>query len=63
MEATAKRLGRIEEAAQRLGVSEWRAYDMARRDLIPVVRLGRSIRVDMLRLEQFIENGGTPQAD
>jgi excisionase family DNA binding protein len=54
----AGRLLSIQEAAERLNVSPWRAYDLARQGLLPVVRLGRSLRVSETVLEQFIADGG-----
>lgn len=56
---TSPRLLTAAEAAQRLGVSRWRLYELAREEIVPVVRLGRSIRVDPGALERLIENGGT----
>lgn len=41
-----------------LGTSTARAYEMARLGLIPVVRLGRQLRVDMDALEAWIKEGG-----
>ena len=53
-----RRLFTIREAAARLGVGEWRAYQLARIGVLPVVRLGRSIRVDPEQLDAFIARGG-----
>ncbi|MNX92711.1 Helix-turn-helix domain protein [compost metagenome] len=47
-----------EKVASRLGVSTQRVYDMVRKQLIPVVRLGRQIRINEQTLEQWIESGG-----
>jgi putative molybdopterin biosynthesis protein len=52
------RLLRIPEVAQMLAVSPQRAYELARKDLLPVVRVGRQVRVDQRRLEEWIANGG-----
>jgi excisionase family DNA binding protein len=52
------RLLRIPEVAQMLAVSPQRAYELARQDLLPVVRVGRQVRVDPRRLEEWIAHGG-----
>jgi excisionase family DNA binding protein len=52
------RLLRIPEAAKILAVSPQRAYELARKDLLPVVHVGRQVRVDPRRLEEWIANGG-----
>jgi excisionase family DNA binding protein len=52
------RLLRIPEVAQILAVSPQRAYELARKDLLPVVRVGRQVRVDPRRLEEWIAEGG-----
>jgi excisionase family DNA binding protein len=52
------RLLRIPEVAEILAVSPQRAYELARKDLLPVVRVGRQVRVDPGRLEEWIANGG-----
>ena len=36
-----------------------RAYSLVRKGLIPgVVRIGRQVRIDPVRLSQFVEDGG-----
>ena len=55
---SAKVLKDIEYAAQRLDIPIQRAYQLARESLIPVVRLGRSVKVDPEELERFIQSGG-----
>ena len=55
-----KKLLRISEVAQVLDVPLARAYEMAREGIIPVVRLGRQLRVDPARFEEWIESGGQP---
>ena len=52
------RLLTMKEVAQRLGVSLQRAYEMGRLGLLPVVRLGRQIRVEEGRLATWVESGG-----
>ncbi len=48
----------IGEVASILKVSPQRTYEMAREGLLPVIRLGRQIRVDPMQLEQFLAEGG-----
>jgi len=43
----------VPEVAAWLGVSHWSAYDMARRGILPVVRLGRLVRIQRAGLEQL----------
>jgi len=49
----------IREVAERLRVSEQRAYELARQEVIPVVRIGRQVRVDAARLVDWIAGGGS----
>jgi len=53
-----KRLYRVPEVARILDTSEQRVYEMAREGVLPVVRMGRQVRIDRLALERFIEGGG-----
>jgi excisionase family DNA binding protein len=53
-----KRLLKIDEAALILGVSDKRAYELARLGLLPIVHLGRQVRVDPDVLDRFIQSGG-----
>jgi excisionase family DNA binding protein len=48
----------VPEVAQILRVPPARAYDLARREEIPVVRLGRQIRVEEESLRAWIAGGG-----
>jgi excisionase family DNA binding protein len=48
----------IADAADVLGIQPARAYELARLRILPVVRLGRQVRVDPKRLEEFITSGG-----
>lgn len=43
----------VPEVAAWLGVSLWSAYDMARRGILPVVRLGRLVRIQRAGLERL----------
>lgn len=46
------------EAALRLQVTVVRAYQLVREGILPAVRLGRQIRVDPRRLDDFVRKGG-----
>lgn len=52
------RLAPAREIAEELGVSEWRLYDAARRGLIPVVPIGRTIRFSRAAIAEWIASGG-----
>lgn len=43
--AAGGRFLRVEEAARILGIPISSAYELARRDLLPVIRLGRRVRI------------------
>ena len=49
----------IEEVARILKVSSSRAYELARTGRIPVVRLGRTVRVDPDQLSEWLARGGS----
>ncbi|GMA49223.1 hypothetical protein GCM10025857_05800 [Alicyclobacillus contaminans] len=53
-----RRLLTMTEVAEICGVSVSRVYELAREGLIPVVRLGRQLRVDPEQLERWIQTGG-----
>ena len=59
-DAMGRKLLRISEVADMLDVPLARAYEMAREDIIPVVRLGRQLRVDPDRFDAWIRAGGQP---
>jgi excisionase family DNA binding protein len=48
------------EAAALLRLSENRVYELAKRGLIPCVRIGRQIRFPEDKLLAWIEAGGSP---
>ncbi len=48
----------IPEVAQRLKVSAYRAYELARRGLFPSIRLGKSVRVKPSAVAQFLAKQG-----
>lgn len=41
-----------------MGISKQRVYDLVRRGLLPVVRIGRHMRFDGAAIEAWIEAGG-----
>lgn len=47
---------RIPEVARELGIARSLAYEMARDGRLPVVRIGKAVRVPRRRLEQWIED-------
>ena len=47
------------DVAGLLGITRFRVYELVRRQLIPCVRLGRSVRFSRAALDRFIEAGGT----
>lgn len=53
-----RRLLTMPEVAMILGVSAGRAYELGRRDVIPLVKLGRQVRVDRVALERFLLGEG-----
>lgn len=56
------KLLRIPEVATILDVSEERAYELARSGALPIVRIGRQIRVDPDKLSEWLDAGGAPLA-
>jgi excisionase family DNA binding protein len=53
-----KKLLTVPKAARILGVKENSAYRMAREGFLPVVHLGRLIRIDEEQLMELINRGG-----
>lgn len=52
------------EVAEVLGIGRSRAYEMIREGQLPIVRLGRSVRVPADRLREWIEaNTDEPMQD
>ncbi|TVQ63033.1 MAG: DNA-binding protein [Phycisphaerales bacterium] len=45
------------QAAERLGVSERTLWALVARDELPTVRIGRSVKIDPVDLEAFIQRG------
>jgi excisionase family DNA binding protein len=52
------RLLTIPEVSDLLRVPPARAYELARQGVLPVVRLGRQVRVSEPALQRWIEDGG-----
>jgi putative molybdopterin biosynthesis protein len=48
----------LKQVAEILQVSEFRAQELVRMGVLPVIRLGRQYRVDPDQLEEFFRNGG-----
>jgi hypothetical protein len=52
----------VSTAARRINVQEQRFYGLVRENFFPpgvIVRLGRQIRVNPIRLEEFLATGGS----
>lgn len=55
-----KKLEKVSWLAQRLDVTEWRAYELLRQHPeAGLVKIGGSVRVDPVRVEAWIARGGT----
>ena len=52
------KLLQVPEVAEILSVSRERAYELARSGALPVVRVGRQVRIDSEKLTQWIDRGG-----
>ena len=48
----------IPEVAKILSITPERAYELARSGLLPVVRIGRQLRVDPNTLAEWLKMGG-----
>ena len=48
----------IPQVARTLQVRTERAYQLARTGVLPVVRVGRQVRVDAVSLQEWIAQGG-----
>ena len=48
------RLVKVKDAANYLAISERKLWDLSQNGIIPVVRLGRAIRYDLIDLDNFI---------
>jgi excisionase family DNA binding protein len=54
-----RKLLTMDEVAPILNVTVARAYDLARTGVLPLVKLGRQVRVDEARLTEWINAGGS----
>jgi excisionase family DNA binding protein len=48
----------VPEAAEQLGVGRNAAYEAAKRGEIPVIRIGRLLRVPVIALERMLASAG-----
>jgi excisionase family DNA binding protein len=55
------RLLTIPQVAERLAIPPGHAYELARRDVLPVVRFGKYVRVSQANLTRWIAQQTTPQ--
>jgi excisionase family DNA binding protein len=53
-----RKLLRVSEVAKILDVTEPRVYNMIRGGLLPVVKLGRHLRIEEAQLNDWIKGGG-----
>jgi len=49
--------------ASRLGISRWAVYELAKRRVLPCVRLGKLVKFDEVAVEAWIAAGGTRSPD
>lgn len=52
------KLLKVREVAEWLNMADDRVYTLARENIIPSVRIGRSLRFCPLAVQHLIENGG-----
>jgi len=52
------KLLRVKDLSRILNISEDRVYTLARENILPSVRLKRSLRFDPEAIQKFIKNGG-----
>jgi excisionase family DNA binding protein len=57
------RLLRAHEVADQTGLSLARVYELAREGLMPCIRLGRAVRFDASRLNDWLSGGGAGQPE
>ena len=53
-----QKLETINYVAKVLNITKYRAYELIRSGVIPVVRLGKQLRIDVDVFEAWIKNGG-----
>lgn len=59
VETDIPRLSTVTEISSALGLPRWRLYELAANDLIPHVRVGRSVRFNRAAVAAWVRNGGT----
>ena len=52
----------VPEAAEVLGVHPMTLYRLARRNVVPHIRLGRTVRVNMTELKEVLTRGPAEEA-
>lgn len=52
----------VEEVRRELGISRWMIYELIRRGELPVVHIGRLVRVPRAALEDWIASNTSPAA-
>lgn len=58
-ESTLPKLLTAAEVSAATGISKFRLYALVRLELMPAIRLGRSVRFDPRRLAEWLDAGGT----
>ena len=53
-----RRIVSVKPVAELLAVTPARVYDLAQRDIIPHIKLGRQVRFDLDKIEAWLESGG-----
>ena len=53
----------IPEAASRLSLGRSKTYELIERGLLPVVRIGRAVRIPASEVERFVEKLQAEQCD
>lgn len=57
------KLLRVKDLSRILNISEDRVYTLARENILPSVRLKRSLRFDPEAIQKFVKNGGRSLPD
>ena len=53
-----RRIVGVKPIAELLDVKPARVYELAQRDILPHIKLGRQVRFDMAKVEAWLEAGG-----
>jgi len=62
-EIVGKRLLNVEEAAQYLGLEVDTIYKKSRLRELPIVKVGRALRFDVVALDRYVEQNSRKQLD